>query len=194
VPVHDILFMRRLAAERGVCIWGPSSVGYLQFPRLRLGYLGGQTPFATLTEGGIAVASCSGGMTNETLMALARNGIGIRLALSVGGDTVNGCTLAEALHAADAHSGVTQLAAFIEPGNPLLRALIGGKVAFAKPLVICLPGDALERLPRGMPYGHAGTVLGEEEGSLTDIRRALNERGIRCTARHDEFVEWCRTT
>ena len=191
VPVHDILAMRRLATEASVTILGPSSVGFLQFPAFRLGYLGGQRPFDALTEGGLAVLSCSGGMANETLMALARQGTGVRLAMAVGGDAIAGTSLIEAVAVADAHPGVTGLALFVEPGNALLRLLVQGKVKPQKPLVLCLPGDALERLPRGLPYGHAGTVLGEEDGLLAELRTALTQAGYRCTARHDEFIQWC---
>lgn len=190
VPVHDVLHMRSLAAEHGAVVFGPSSVGYLQFPRFRLGFLGGERPFETLREGGVAVLSASGGMANETLMAFARRGIRVRLALAVGGDAVNGCSLEEAVREADARPDVTGMAVFAEPGTALLRLLVDGRLKPVKPLVICLPGDALESLPRGLPYGHAGTVLGEEEGPLRGLRERLTTLGYRCTALHDEFIEW----
>lgn len=193
VPVHDVLAMRALAAQHNVSILGPSSVGYLQFPKFRLGYLGGQDPFATLKEGGLAILSASGGMANETLRACARRNVGIRLALAVGGDAVAGTALIEAVAIADARADVNGIAVFVEPGNPLLRSLISGTVKPAKPLILCLPGDALETLPRGLPYGHAGTVLGEEDGSLSTVRQQLTSLGYRCTARYDEFIDWCAT-
>lgn len=193
VPVCDVVALRRLADERGAVILGPSSVGYLQFPRFRLGYLGGENPFAALREGGLAVLSASGGMANETLMALARHNAGVRLAMAVGGDAIKGLSLIDAVLLADARADVGGVAVFAEPGDPLLRSLVDGTVKPQKPLVLCLPGDALESLPRGLPYGHAGTVLGEDEGSLNDLRRALTTRGYRCTALHDELVEWCGT-
>jgi len=191
VPIRDVMEMRRMASEKNAVIFGPSSVGYLQFPQFRLGYLGGQKPFEHLTEGGIALLSSSGGITNETLMAFARRGIGVRLALSVGGDVLNGCNLIEALESVQTRPDVTALAVFLEPGNPLISALIRGRVRPVKPLRLCLPGDALESLPRGLPYGHAGTVLGDDEGSLRDIREKLTAQGIPCTALHDEFIDWC---
>ena len=42
VPVHDVMEMRAAALKVGLIILGPSSVGYLQFPHFRLGYLGGR--------------------------------------------------------------------------------------------------------------------------------------------------------
>ncbi|MEK7116016.1 MAG: CoA-binding protein, partial [Patescibacteria group bacterium] len=77
VPVHDVRRMRDMVAHAGATLLGPSSIGYLQFPRFRVGYLGGESPFDSLKEGGVAVISTSGGMTNELMMSLAREGIGI---------------------------------------------------------------------------------------------------------------------
>ncbi|MEN9558557.1 MAG: hypothetical protein RL141_926 [Candidatus Parcubacteria bacterium] len=192
VPVHDVRAMRATAAAHGGVLLGPSSVGYLQFPAFRLGYMGGMNPFATLKEGGLAILSGSGGMANETLMACARNQIGVRLCLATGGDPVNGCSLTDAIHLVESRADVTGIAVFVEPGNALLRTLLSGIIQPRKPLVICLPGDALESLPRGLPYGHAGTVLGEEDPSLTEVRAALTEKGYRTTARHETFIQWCR--
>ena len=191
VPVHDVLAMRRLAAGAGAQLLGPSSVGFLQFPAFRLGYLGGQNPFAALKEGGVAVLSCSGGMANETLMALARQGTGVRLVMAVGGDAIAGTSLLEAVRIAEAHPGVTGLALFVEPGNALLRGLADGTITVSKSVVICLPGDALADLPRGMPYGHAGTVLGEEDERPAELRARLAAKGVRATSHHDEFIRWC---
>jgi succinyl-CoA synthetase alpha subunit len=189
VPVHDVLAMRALAAERRAVILGPSSVGYLQFPRFRLGYLGGEDPFATLHEGGLAILSASGGMANETLMACSRRGIDIRLAMAVGGDAITGLSLIDAVNAMDERSDVTVIAVFVEPGNALLRALIDGTVKPHQPLVLCLPGDALETLPRGLPYGHAGTVLGEDDVPLQELRRRLADHGFPCVDTHEAFVD-----
>lgn len=191
VPVHDVLAMRALAQSTGATLLGPSSVGYLQFPKFRLGYLGGAQPFDAIAEGDVAVLSTSGGMANELTMALGRAGIGIRLALAVGGDRVSGLSLLEAIRWAESLPDVRRLAIFIEPGQPLLPLLASGAETLRKPSVMFLAGDALDALPRGLPYGHTGTILGEEDASVRDLRAKLEARGMRVTGTVRDFVLSC---
>ncbi|MBP6945058.1 CoA-binding protein [Patescibacteria group bacterium] len=191
IPVHDVLAMRQKAHAAGATILGPSSVGYLQFPKFRVGYIGGEEPFRLLKEGSVAVVSNSGGMTNELLMGLSRRGIGIRCAFAVGGDRVLGTSLGDALAHVDASPDVTAIAMFAEPGHPILQALASGAVTSKKPLAILMPGDVLDTLPRGTPYGHTGTVLGEDDRSVPEMRAAIREKGYICTGSLQELFEAC---
>jgi succinyl-CoA synthetase alpha subunit len=192
VPVHDVLAMRTLAEARGVHILGPSSVGYLQFPAFRLGYLGGESPFTILKEGSAAVISTSGGMTNELMMSLSTNGIGITVAMALGGDRVIGITLEDAIRWCESLDEVKLMTVFVEPGRPLLRSLIAGTFTFKKPAVLFLAGEALDDMPRGLPYGHTGTVLGEDDPTVRETRVLLKNRGIACTATMSEFITACK--
>lgn len=192
VPVHDVLAMREIAAKHDATILGPSSVGYLQFPKFRLGYLGGDDPFRTLKEGGAAIISTSGGMTNELLMSLAHSGVGARLAFAIGGDRVTGVTLEEAIRWSEDCPEVKSLVVFIEPGRPLLKSLLSGAFVFHKPAVVFLAGEALDDLPRGLPYGHTGTVLGEDDQPVAEVRRGLSAKGIVCVGTMSELIEECK--
>ncbi len=192
IPVHDVLAMRALAASSGATILGPSSVGYLQFPRFRIGYIGGENPFQHLKEGSMAVISNSGGMTNELLMLLSRAEIGVRCAFAVGGDRVAGLSLRDAVAYVDGASEVKSLIVFAEPGHPLLNALASGTFVVQKPIVLLVPGDVLDTLPRGMPYGHTGTVLGEDDRSIEETRAVIRARGYVCTASIAEALDACR--
>ncbi|MFH1704567.1 MAG: CoA-binding protein [Patescibacteria group bacterium] len=189
VPVHDVMRMKEIARAKGATILGPSSVGYIQFPQFRMGYLGGESPFSTVQEGSVAIVSTSGGMTNELLMALTRNGVGVRLAFALGGDRVIGTTLEDAIRWSESCPEVASIAIFIEPGRPLLKALISGTFNFTKPAIVFLAGEALDDMPRGLPYGHTGTILGEDEMSVREIRKTLSERGIMCVGTMSEFIQ-----
>jgi succinyl-CoA synthetase alpha subunit len=191
IPVHDVLTMRQDVQAAGATLLGPSSVGYLQFPKFRVGYIGGEEPFQILKEGSLAVISNSGGMTNELLMGLSRRGIGIRCAFAVGGDRVVGTSLRDALVHAEASEDVKAVAMFAEPGHPLLVALANGEYVAKKPLAILMPGDVLDTLPRGMPYGHTGTVLGEDDRSVPEMRAAIQAKGYVCTGSLKEMFEAC---
>jgi succinyl-CoA synthetase alpha subunit len=189
VPVHDVMRIKEIAQAKGATILGSSSVGYIQFPQFRMGYLGGESPFSTVQEGGVAIVSTSGGMTNELMMALTRNRIGVRLAFALGGDRVIGMTLEDAIHWSESCPEVASIAIFIEPGRPLLKALISGTFYFTKLAVVFLAGEALDDMPRCLPYGHTGTILGEDEMSVHEIRKILSERGIKCVGTMSEFIQ-----
>jgi succinyl-CoA synthetase alpha subunit len=190
VPVHDVLRIRRLAKEKGVTILGPSSVG-MMMPRekWRVGYIGGEHPFEGAIVGSIGLVSTSGGMSNEILKMFFRNGIGVHCAMAVGGDRIPGMTAEEAIEAWMKMDEIKLVAAFVEPGNPLLDRLVTGQVRFAKPCVFLVPGDALADLPKGRPYGHAGTQLAEHAPTLHDMRKAITDYGYPCFARMEDFIE-----
>ena len=188
IPVHDVIIMRKLAAESQVTLLGPSSIGYLQYPKFRLGYLGGESPFETITEGSTAVISTSGGMTNELMTSLARNGIGTRVAMALGGDRVIGTTLGDAVAFAEQLAEVKLIVCFVEPGRPFLKELLSSEHHLSKPLVLFLAGDALDTLPRGVAYGHTGTILGEGDASISETRDALRAHGIACVGTMSDCI------
>ncbi|MCC6563992.1 CoA-binding protein [Candidatus Uhrbacteria bacterium] len=194
ISLHDAVEARRLAKQKQVMLFGPASVGYLRFPDIRIGYLGGEKPWSgEIKEGDIALISTSGGMTNELMAALSRAGLGIRFALAVGGGQVVGTSLLEAVQLAEADAEVKRIAVFAEPGQPLLRDLRTGWKP-SKPFVVMLPGAALDVLPRGLPYGHTGTILGEDEPTVEETRTEIRKQGIACAATVMEFVSLMKET
>ncbi len=74
----------------------------------------------------------------------------------------------------------------------MLTQLAAGETTLQKPAVILLAGDALDQLPRGLPYGHTGTILGEEDVSVRDLRNRLQARGMRVTGTVRDFVLSCK--
>lgn len=194
VSIHNAVEIRRLAKAKDAILLGPASVGYLRFPDTRIGYLGGEKPFSgQIKEGDIALISTSGGMTNELMSALSRAGMGIRLAIAVGGGQVVGTSLSEAIAIAEADADVKRIAVFAEPGQPLLRELRNGWKP-SKPFVVMLPGIALDSLPRGLPYGHTGTILGEDEPTVQQTREEIRAQGVACVATVVEFVSLVKQT
>ncbi len=189
VPVHDVVVVRTLARTQNAYILGPSSVGYLQFPAFRLGYIGGENPFSVIMDGGVSLVSTSGGMTNEIMMGLARHQIGIHTAFAIGGDRVPAFSLEEALTFCDALPETKQLVVFAEPGRPFFTQLLRGQLPYTHPLILFLAGDILDQLPRGKAYGHTGTLLQEEEQAVASLRVALRERGITCVATMTELIQ-----
>jgi succinyl-CoA synthetase alpha subunit len=193
IPVHDVLTMRREARAENAWIFGPSSVGVLVMPGFRMGFIGGENPFSVIREGSLALISVSGGMSNELLVALSRAGVGIRLVVAIGGDRVTGMLVEEAIAWAESRHDVDRIALFIEPGNPLLAAFASGEIHPSKPTVILLPGNGMEAMPRGLPYGHTGTILGEDAQKLADVRAAILRQGTVCTDSIEQFINSCKS-
>lgn len=190
VPVHDVLRIRTLAKQCGGSVLGPSSVGLmLPTKKWRAGYVGGEKPFDTIIPGSVGLISTSGGMTNEILKAFFRNGIGVHCAMAVGGDRVAALSVEEAIRMWEGVSEVQSLAIFVEPGNSLLDRLVSGQVCFTKPCIFLVPGDALADLPKGRPYGHAGTQLAENAQTLHDMRKSITEYGYPCLSRMEDFID-----
>lgn len=187
VPVHDVLALHRQAEEKGAIILGPSSVGYLQFPPFRIGYIGGENPFRLVQEGDIALISTSGGMVNELMMGLARKGRGICCAFAIGGDRVPLFSLERAIAYADQHPKVKHIIVFAEPGRPFFQSLLKGDIPLTHALTLFIAGDILDQLPRGKAYGHTGTLLQEEEGSVSSLRAVLRAKGIACVSTMPEL-------
>lgn len=194
VPVHDVIRIRSLANASGATVLGPSSVGMMK-PSLkwRIGYIGGEHPFEGAVVGSIGLVSTSGGMSNEILKLFFRNGIGVHCAMAVGGDRIPGMTVEEVIETWMKVDEVKAVAAFLEPGNPLLDRLVSGQARFTKPCIFLVPGDALADLPKGRPYGHAGTQLAENAPTLHDMRKVITQYGYPCFARLEDFVDIAKT-
>lgn len=190
VPVHDVLALRASAVRQGASILGPSSVGYLQFPRFRIGYIGGEDPFRVIQPGRIALISTSGGMTNELMMAFARKRIGVRMALAIGGDRVPAFSLEEAILFCESCSEIDRIVIFAEPGCPFFTRLLQRSFVPSRPFVVFLAGESLDSLPREKAYGHTGTLLQEGESSVASLRASLLTQGIPCVATTAELVSY----
>ncbi len=189
VPVHDVLEMRRLASGAGVSLLGPASVGYLQFPRFRLGYMGGERPFESCREGDLAVLSTSGGMANEIIASLSRVGVGIRLAVALGGGWILGTSIGEAVRACEQLPEVKRIVVFVEPGQPFVQALASGTFRPEKPLIVLMPGECLDHMPKDRPFGHAGTIVGEQDMSVQETKVAIRRHGTVCVDGVPELVQ-----
>ncbi len=50
---------------------------------------------------------------------------------------------------------------------------------FTKTLVALIVGEAVERLPRGMSFGHTSTIVGRGLGSPIRKKRLLREAGVK---------------
>ncbi len=87
---------------------------------------------------------------------------------------------------------VKAVAVFAEPGNPFVTALAEGTFVPKKPIVVMLSGDGMQLLPKSIPYGHAGTILGEDALPIEETRKRIRARGHMCSGMMEEFYSACK--
>jgi succinyl-CoA synthetase alpha subunit len=179
VPHHDTARLLERAEAKGARVIGPNAQGMISPGKAKLGGTGGAEPERLFRPGPVGIISRSGGMGGEIGNALTRRGIGQSTYVSIGGDLLIGTGFAPLLELFDADPETRAVVMFGEPGTgheeeaaELVRA--GG---FTKPLVALIVGDALERLPKGMSFGHTSSIIERGLGSPTRKKALLRAAG-----------------
>jgi succinyl-CoA synthetase alpha subunit len=179
VPHHDTARILERAADKGVQVIGPNSQGLISPGKAKLGGTGGAEPERLFRPGPVGIVSRSGGMGGEIGNALSRRGIGQSTYVSIGGDLLIGTGFVPLLELFEQDPETRAVVMFGEPGTgheeeaaDLVRA--GG---FTKPLVALIVGEALERLPKGMSFGHTSSIIERDLGSPARKKQLLREAG-----------------
>lgn len=181
VPHHDAAEIIDRAEKRNVRVIGPNSQGMISPGKAKLGGTGGAEPERLYQPGPAGIISRSGGMGGEIANALTRRGIGQSTYISIGGDLLIGTGFVPLLRFFEEDFETRAVVIFGEPGAgheeevaELVRS--GG---FTKPLVALVVGEALERLPKGMSFGHTSSIIERGLGSPLRKKALLGEVGVR---------------
>jgi succinyl-CoA synthetase alpha subunit len=195
VPHHDTAEILERAAAHGVRVIGPNSQGMISPGKAKLGGTGGAEPERLFRPGPVGIVSRSGGMGGEIGNALTRRGIGQSTYVSIGGDLLIGTGFAPLLELFERDPETRAVVMFGEPGTgheeeaaALVRA--GG---FTKPLVALIVGEALERLPKGMSFGHTSSIIERGLGSPARKKELLREAGALVAETFAELPELVAT-
>ncbi|HEY4510515.1 MAG TPA: succinate--CoA ligase subunit alpha [Candidatus Paceibacterota bacterium] len=181
VPTKDVAFIYALAKSKGASIIGPSSVGFLSPARaLKIGSIGGANPDRVYKEGNIAIISKSGGMTSEIGLHLKKNGLGVSVAVGIGGDRIICSDFGDFLLELENDKGTKASVIFGELGGAyeerVAELVKNGKIA--KPVVAFIAGEFTMSLPSEVQFGHAGAIIEGKRGSPHEKRRILREAGV----------------
>jgi succinyl-CoA synthetase alpha subunit len=189
VPHHDTAEVLTRARERGVRIIGPNSQGIISPGKAKLGGTGGQFPERLFTPGPVGIISRSGGMGGEIGRALTGRGIGQSTYVSIGGDLLIGTTFADLLPLFEVDPDTQAVVMFGEPGtgHEEAAAELIASCRITKPVVAFVAGESLERLPRGMSFGHTSTIIARGLGSPSRKKRLLREAGALVAERFTEI-------
>ena len=195
VPHHDTAEILGRARRRGVRVIGPNAQGMISPGKAKLGGTGGEFPERMFQPGSVGIISRSGGMGGEIGSALTRRGIGQSTYVSIGGDLLIGTTFADLLPLFEADPATRAVTLFGEPGTGHEEAcaelIAAGRVS--KPVVAFIAGESLERLPRGMSFGHTSSLIARGLGSPARKKAVLREAGARVAERFGEIPELVAT-
>lgn len=190
IPIRDTAIILSEAAAAGVRVLGPSSIGVIVPGVCRIGMIGGERPEEIYKPGPIAVLSRSGGMTNEVSWQLCRAGIGISVALSVGGDYLSGTTFADLFPLLQNDEQTRGVVLFDEMGGSMHHQVVAAvENGFSKPIAVYVGGDFASQLPDGLPIGHAGSFIEGGKGTTEEKRALYRAAGVLVAERYDALPQ-----
>ncbi len=188
VPVWDVLEIARAAESAGVDFLGPNTLGVLSVGKGVLGMIGGRAESARawFKQGGVGVASRSGGMTSSTGYYLSRAGIGLSTLVHVGGDSIVGLPLPDVARRFQEDPDTSCIAMFGEIGGSQEErvAEMMRKGVVTKPVVAYIGGRAATA---GVRFSHAGAIVEGSRGTHEGKVAALREAGAVVVERFDEM-------
>ena len=178
VPLYDVLEIAAVARQAGHRFVGPNTLGVLSVGKAVLGMIGGNAKSARewFKPGRIGVASRSGGMTSSTGYYLSKAGIGLSTLCHVGGDSVIGTPLPDAVEMFQDDPETDGVVIFGEIGGTQEERIADLIEAdkFTKPLVAYIGGKAATE---GTRFSHAGAIIEGNRGTHENKVRRLREVG-----------------
>ncbi|PHH91489.1 hypothetical protein CDD83_272 [Cordyceps sp. RAO-2017] len=177
IPVHDLLRVQEvLRTQSKTRLVGPNCPGIIAPEQCRVGIM----PFRQYRKGRVGIVSKSGTLSYEAVGATTAAGLGQSLVIAVGGDSMPGTTLVDALEVFYADS---------ETEGIILIGEIGGEAELRaaelirkhretsqnpKPVVAMVAGHMA---PRNKTMGHAGAILMPGDLSAREKADALERAG-----------------
>jgi len=171
VPVLDMLRLVEMAKERNLHLIGPNCPGMLIPDKIKLGIM----PEDMCYYGNVAIISKSGTLSYEITKAIGNAGIGVSAYIGIGGDSVRGKTMTEAVEYYS-HDQNTKLIVLIgEIGSDEEeKTAIFIKDNVDKPVVAYIAGKSA---PEGKRMGHAGAIISGNFGTAQGKIKALKNAG-----------------
>lgn len=164
VPESQTRRIIKAAAEKGVGLIGPATVGGIKPGCFRIGNTGGMLDNIIMSKlyrpGSVAYVSKSGGMSNELNNIIARNSDGVYEGVAIGGDRYPGSLFLDHLLRYNDNPEVKMMVLLGEVGGideyEVAEAIKSGRIT--KPLVAWVMGTCASIFPYEVQFGHAGAM------------------------------------
>lgn len=181
VPVHDALAAAAVARAAGSWLIGPNTLGLFVPGR---GLLGSIAP-SFCKQGRVAVIVRSGTVALALARQLTLAGIGQRIVVHIGGDSVIGRNPHEYLLALAGDEPTAAVLFCGEIGGDKEYAFAEAARGFAKPIIAMVVG---RHAPAQKQMGHAGALIGSaREGAMAKLE-ALAAAGCKIASGLEEAV------
>jgi succinyl-CoA synthetase alpha subunit len=181
VPVHDSLDAAKFARAAGCWLIGPNTMGVVVPGR---GLLGSIAP-SFCRAGKLAVIVRSGTVALALARQLTLAGIGQRIVIHTGGDSVIGRNPHEYLQALAGDAATAAVLFCGEIGGDKEYAFADAARGFGKPVIAMVVG---RHAPAQKQMGHAGALIGSERESADAKLEALADAGCRIAKGLEEAV------
>ena len=158
IPVHDMLYARHVAKERGVMIIGGNTPGVISPGKALVGML----PKIAFTAGRIGTVARSGAVTYYIANSLNLAGLGESTSVGLGGDPILGANFEDVLRLFDADAETDALAQDV-------REDPGDKTHIRETSESCIDSDG-----RSLPHRRSG--LHDRYGKTSVVPRSEDAR------------------
>lgn len=193
VPESQTRRLNKMAADKGVGIIGPATVGGIKPGCFRIGNTGGMLDNIVMSKlyrpGSVAYVSKSGGMSNELNNIICRNSDGVFEGVAIGGDRYPGSRFIDHLLRYNDNPSVKMLVLLGEVGGvdeyEICEAVKSGRIS--KPLIAWCIGTCASIFPFEVQFGHAGALARGNLETAKAKNAALKEAGAHVPANFVEF-------
>ncbi|KAL3915222.1 MAG: hypothetical protein SGILL_005749, partial [Bacillariaceae sp.] len=200
VPESQTRKFNKVAAEKGVGIIGPATVGGIKPGCFRIGNTGGMLDNIVMCKlyrpGSVAYVSRSGGLSNELNNMISRNSDGVYEGVAIGGDRYPGSRFLDHLLRYNDNPSVHMLVLLGEVGGvdeyQICEALQSGRIS--KPLVAWCIGTCASKFTFEVQFGHAGALAKADMETSMAKNKALKEAGALLPDNFFEFGNLIKKT
>lgn len=168
IPIHDMLFVRKKAREKGTIVLGGNTPGLISPGKALVGML----PKLVFKEGRVGTVARSGAITYYIANSLSLENIGQSTCVGLGGDPILGSNFEDILGLFEKDDETDAIVLAGEIGGIYEEIAADYIKQMKKPVIAYIAGV---HAPQGKRMGHAGAIIEGDIGTAASKIRALTD-------------------